>query len=51
MANVKGKIKVKVEANKSKKPVKAKLSSNNGGIFTTKVAAIVSKSKSKSNGK
>lgn len=47
MANSKGKVKVKVEAKKSKKPVKAKLSSDNGGIFTAKVAAIVSKRKSK----
>lgn len=45
MANSKGKVKVKVEAKKSNKPIKAKLSSNKGGIFTAKVAAIVNKNK------
>lgn len=45
MANSKAKVKVKVEPKKGKKPVKAKLSSNKGGIFTAKVVAIVNKNK------
>lgn len=45
MSNSKGKVQVKAEV--KKKAVKAKTSSNNGGIFTAKVAAIVNKRKSK----
>lgn len=45
MANNKAKVKVKVEAKKGK-PVKAKLSSDKGGIMTAKIVAIVNKNKS-----
>lgn len=48
MAKVKSNAKVKVQARK--KPVKAKLSSNSGGIFTAKVAVIVNKTKANKNG-
>lgn len=41
----KTKIKAKVVASKSKGSVKPKLSSNNGGILTLKVAKSVSKNK------
>lgn len=40
--NKKVTVKVKTEAKKGK-PIKAKLSSNKGGILTAKIAAIVNK--------
>ena len=46
MAN-KGTTKVKVTAKPKSKAVKAKLSSNNGGIMTAKIVAIVNKGKIK----
>lgn len=46
MANAKGKIKVKVEANK--KAVKPKLGKGTGGLFTAKILAHV-KAKKESN--
>ena len=47
MANAKGKIKVKVEADKSKKKFTPKMSSNKGGILTAKVVASIKKAKEK----
>lgn len=39
--------KIKVKAKPKSKPVKAKMSSDKGGIMTAKIVAIVNKNKSK----
>lgn len=43
MANSKGKVKVKVEAKKSNKPVKPTLGKGSGGLLSARIVAEVKK--------